>query len=289
MHLPFGHKGEETGTIPIEDVKRLKSQGKADREIIVELKKQGHSFESIEKAMLQVLRNSPGQQPLQGGMNPGMNPGMAPRPGMGPGGPPQQRGPMGPPMGGQQGFQGGGGPGMAGARLPYPQQGMQGGPPQGMVQRPMGMAPQQMPPQAPNLATRETLMPQPNMNIQVGGGVVPLEAEAGNPTDIIEEVVEGVVEEKFEKADQKFEFLNKELGKIREENESLKNLMLSSLQKRDKNLDELKQSLSATKEELEDMVIKCNALEKAFKQFLPELAEKVRTQNTEKKVETTPQ
>jgi archaellum component FlaC len=119
------------------------------------------------------------------------------------------------------------------------------------------------------------------------GGVVPLENEAGNPTDIIEEIVEGVVEEKFEKVDEKFEAMEKGLDKSKEETENLKNLMLSSFQKRDKTLDEAKQTITSMKTEIDDLVIKCNALERAFKQFLPELTEKVRAQGVEKRgVET---
>jgi len=267
MQLPFGHKAAESGVLPIEEVKRLRSQGKADRDIIVELKKQGHSFESIEKAMLQVLRTGGNSPAPQGNFAPQGQAGVqmpnqmqsqqmqqpfAQRPQFNP-----QQGVLGSPqMGGGQ-------------RMP---QNFQGGP-----------SPQQG---GPALMTRETLMPQANMNIQVGG-VVPLETEAGNPTDIIEEVVEGVVEEKFEKIDEKFESVAKDVNKNKDEMENLKNLMLSSFQKRDKTIDELKQSQNEMKEEIEDLVIKCSALEKAFKQFLPELTEKVRAQTIEKRVETT--
>ena len=68
MQLPFGHKGAEATGLPVEEVKKLKAQGKADRDIIVELKKQGHSFESIEKAMLQALRTGGNPSSPQQGM-----------------------------------------------------------------------------------------------------------------------------------------------------------------------------------------------------------------------------
>jgi len=248
----------------VEEVRRLKAQGKADRDIIVELKKEGHSFQDIEKAMLQVMRTS------------------------GPPGSPQQ------PMGGTGAYGGQGfsqGQPQASRQQYNPQQGVFNAgqqfnapgarpPPPGYSQPMAHAAP-------PNLATRETLIQQPNLNVRIGG-TVPLEAEAGNPTDLIEEVVEGVVEEKFEEADKRFETASKDMVKTKEDLENLKNLMLSSLQKKDKSIDELKANITSLKEEIEDVVIKCNALEKAFKQFLPELTEKVRTQNTEKKViETT--
>jgi hypothetical protein len=271
MQLPFGHKAAESGVLPVEDVKRLRAQGKADRDIIVELKKQGHSFESIEKAMLQVLRAGGNPSP-QGNFNQQGNFG--------------QQGGFGPQgqMGGQGQFQNQ----PLNPRPQFsPQQGVLGAAQVGGMRPQQGFSGGPMQQGGPNLLTRETLNPQANMNIQVGG-VVPLEAEAGNPTDIIEEVVEGVVEEKFEKIDEKFEAVTKDAAKNKEELENLKNLMLSSLQKRDKALDELKQSQTAMKDEIEDIVIKCSALEKAFKQFLPELTEKVRTQNTERRVlETT--
>ncbi|MGC9310320.1 MAG: hypothetical protein ACP5E4_01195 [Candidatus Aenigmatarchaeota archaeon] len=253
----------------MEEVKKLRAQGKPDREIIVQLKKEGHSFQDIEKAMLQALKSGVNQGPSQGGMQ--QRPGM-PQPPFQQG---QGMGMQSPPM------QGGGF---------YPGQ----MPPGSMGQRPKA-SPGQMPssfggPQgrrggAEELPTRETLIPSPNMNLSLGGPV-PLEAEAGNPTDLIEEVVEGVVEEKFEKADQKFEYLNKAIEKGKEDIEKIKNLMLSSMQKRDQTIELLRQDLKKSNEEIEDLVIKCNALEKAFKQFLPELTEKVRIKNVEKKVET---
>lgn len=261
MQLPFGHKeGGSTGAVPVDEVKALRAQGKADRDVIVELKKKGYSFEIIEKAMLQVLK---------GGVN---------SPGTAQGAP------------GAAGSTGGYGAPQQGAspRPPFsPQQGAFGTQPPGMVQRPQaGFA--SGPPQAysPGLPQRENIIPPMSLSA-AGGGVLPLEAEVGNPTDIIEEVVEGVVDEKFEKADQKFESMTKELNKGREDYEALKTLMLSSLQKRDKDIEDLRQNIKSMKEEIEDLLVKSAALEKAFKQFLPDITEKVRMQNTEKRIETT--
>ncbi len=261
MHLPFGHKDGGAGGLPVEEVKKLRAQGKQDREIIVQLKNEGHSFQQIEQAMLQALKS---------GVGPGNSPGQAqgqqgqiPQGQFSQGGPPMQGMP-----GAGQGFspQGAGRPQMGGPGFGPPQGNFSQGPPQG------------------NLPTREALMPSLQLSAP-STGVVPLEAEVGTPTDLIEEVVEGVVEEKFEKADQKFEYLNKQIEKSKEDAEALKNLMLSSLQKRDKVIEELRAKLVKSDEEIEDIVIKCNALEKAFKQFLPELTEKVRIKNTEKKIE----
>ncbi len=59
--LPFGKKEKEESfvrEIPVEEVRKLRSQGKSDRDIIIELKNKGYTFQEIEKAMLQVLRES---------------------------------------------------------------------------------------------------------------------------------------------------------------------------------------------------------------------------------------
>lgn len=268
MHLPFGHKEGESGASLSGEVAKLRSQGKQDREIIVQLKKEGHSFQDIEKAMLQALKTGVNSGAPAAGQQSCPQPGspMAPRPGS-----PQV------PMQGAGGAQG-----------PPPGAPPAGMPPAGRLPAPnqpqRGMSPQmQGASQSGNLPTRDMLIPSPQIAAP-SAGVVPLEAEVGNPTDLIEEVVEGVVEEKFEKADQKFEFLHKQMEKSKEDAEGLKNLMLSSLQKRDKTIETLRQDLEKTKEEFEDLVIKCNALEKAFKQFLPELTEKVRVKNAEKKL-----
>jgi len=127
------------------------------------------------------------------------------------------------------------------------------------------------------LPTRKELMPKPILTLpprQEG-----LEMGSG-PVDLIEEVVEGVVEEKFEKLDTKFEFINKEQKKLKEDIEGLKALFVSSIQKRDKSIEEIRNEIEKLKENIEDVVIKYNALERAFKQFLPDLIEK----NREKKV-----
>ncbi|RLJ02787.1 MAG: hypothetical protein DRP10_00210 [Candidatus Aenigmatarchaeota archaeon] len=127
------------------------------------------------------------------------------------------------------------------------------------------------------LPTREELTPKPILTLpprQEG-----LEMESG-PVDLIEEVVEGVVEEKFEKLDTKFEFINKEHKKLKEDIEGLKALFVSSIQKRDKEIEEIRNEIEKLKENIEEVVIKYNALERAFKQFLPDLIEK----NREKKV-----
>ena len=260
MQLPFGHKGgEQVGAIPVDEVRNLRAQGKADREIIVELKKRGHSFESIEKAMLQVLKGGAVPGGAQAGSaymgqmgNQSMGPSQAQYP--------------------RQQFN--------------PQQGALNAPQFGPGQRPQGtFQPSQGQGYGSNLATRESLIPQTNMNIQIGG-VVPLEAEAGAPSDIIEEVVEGVVEEKFEKSDQKFEAIGKDIAKGKEDAEGLKSLMVSSLQKRDKDIEDLRQSVKSMRDDIEDLLVKSAALEKAFKQFLPDITEKVRSQNAERKVES---
>ncbi len=251
LKLPFGHKGEEMGSIPIKEVTLLREQGKSDREVITKLKAQGFSFQAIEKAMLHVLKSSVGNSndPIsQPGMKPPQNFGQPP--GMqSPQGIPQQPPGMQPP---QQGS----------SQLPQRDQvgfGRQAQPAQGgqelMPEQKLGFSGMQ----------------EPNLEMQ------------SEPTDLIEEIVEGVVEEKFEKLDTKFEFIQKNQEKLKEEIDAMKVLLTNEVQKVEKLIEGSKGETSKLNDEIETIDIKCAALERAFKQFLPDLAEKVRSKTLKQK------
>ena len=228
LHLPFGHKEEEVGSIPTEEVKKMRESGKSDREIIVELKNKGYPFQAVEKAMLEALKSGVSSE-------------------RGP--PPSREIPAGPPPGINSEFE------------PSP------------LREPTPTEPNR------RLPTREELMPRPTLPT---GQTTSLEMQSG-PVDLIEEVVEGVVEEKFEKLDTRFEAIQKEHEKVKEDIENLKNIFASSIQKRDTMIEETRIEFDKLKDEFEDIVIKCSALEKAFKQFLPDLTERVRKKNLSEK------
>ena len=80
--------------------------------------------------------------------------------------------------------------------------------------------------------------------------------------------------------------MQKEYKNLKDSIENLKNIFASSIQKRDNMIKETKVEFDKLKEKFEDVVIKCDALERAFKQFLPDLTEKVREKTlSEKKIE----
>jgi len=221
MRFPFQHK-EEEGTIPFYEVKKLREEGKSDKEIINQLKNRGYSFQAIEKAMLQVLREG------------------------------------------------------VRAKEELPKLGAQPReylPPQPTIPKREEVRRE--------LPTREEIVPEPRLSLPVSGQV-PLEAQF-EPVDLIEEVVEGVVEEKFEKLDSKFEYIYQEQEKLKKEVEKLKNLIGSSIQREDKSIDNLKKEIEKLREEIQDLVIRSNALERAFKQFLPDIFVKARERKLEEK------
>ncbi|MCK4429562.1 MAG: hypothetical protein KAU95_04245 [Candidatus Aenigmarchaeota archaeon] len=234
MKLPFSHKGREDN-IPVDAVRKLREQGKSDREIIIELKNKNYPFQMIEKAMLQVLKSGTAQDFKN---VPGQNAGNA-------------------------------------YTLTPENQGNQ----------PPGTQPPMPPTQAQGrgVPTREELMPKQDFpSFQSQGQEGSFESQF-EPTDLIEEVVEGVVEEKFEKLDTKFEFIHKEHEKLKHDAETLKNLFGASIQKRDRAIENLRGDIVKLKEDMDDIVIKSNALERAFKQFLPELTEKARKKHLAEK------
>ena len=225
MKLPFQHKeGEEEGTIPVNEVKKLRREGKSDKEIINQLKNHGYSFQVIERAMLQALREGTSSNQKQ------------------------QQGPQNYSQQSPQGYNAQG----------YPQGGNQ---------------------LEGELPTREDIAPESRLSVPATGQI-PLEAQF-EPTDLIEEVVEGVVEEKFEKLDTKFEYIHNEHEKLKKENEKLKNLIGASMQKEDKTIGKLKEEIEKIKEEIEDLAIRSNAFERAFKQFLPDIFAKLRERRWE--------
>ncbi len=249
LKLPFGHKGEEMGSIPIKEVTLLREQGKSDREIITKLKTQGFSFQAIEKAMLHVLKSGVGNSndPI-------------PQPGV--------KFPQ-------------------GSRQPSGMQSHQGIPQSSGMQTPQQGSPQLLQReqvnfrQVPPVQGNQELIPEQKLGFS--GMQEPSLEMQFEPTNLIEEIVEGVVEEKFEKLDTKFEFIQKNQEKLKEDIEKMRVLLANEIQKVEKLIEGSKEETNKLKDDIETVDIKCAALERAFKQFLPDLAEKVRSKTLKQK------
>lgn len=56
------HKKRE-GPVPIEEIQQLTAKGLSDRDVIKKLKGEGYSYDAIEKAMLQAVKEGVGEEP----------------------------------------------------------------------------------------------------------------------------------------------------------------------------------------------------------------------------------
>ena len=221
--LPFGKKEREESFIrevPVEEVRRLRSQGKSDRDIIIELKNKGYTFQEIEKAMLQVLKESSISKEK----------------------PSEEK---------QQDF---------GREI--------------------------------NLPTLEKISPKEQSgNIRFGSMRIP--SLSPGPTqefstlDLLEEVVEGVVEEKIQDFSTKFDEF---LGKIKEEDikmSELKKIIEKNYSELNSKIANMEKNLAELSDQVSNLEIKVKVLEKALKEFLPDIMEKARRLFREGKEEAT--
>ncbi|MCK4729813.1 MAG: hypothetical protein KAT28_00695 [Candidatus Aenigmarchaeota archaeon] len=181
--------------------------------------------------------------------------------------------------------------GVGNSNNPIQQPGMKS--PQSVPQQPGMQPPQQGSPQlpqreqvnfrgqVPSVPRVQELMPEQKLGFS--GMQEPSLEMQSEPTDLIEEIVEGVVDEKFEKLDTKFEFIQKNQEKLKEDIKGMKVLLTNEIQKIEKMIGGSKEETNKLKDEIETVDIKCDALERAFKQFLPDLAEKVRSKTLKQK------
>lgn len=100
---------------------------------------------------------------------------------------------------------------------------------------------------------------------------IPEEGEA--PEVMLEELIEGVVEEKWRKLDDQLAKINENFDKIRAEIRQFETRLEQT--KRDSPVRELDSRLADVAEQLEDMEARVGGLEKAFKQFLPSLTRNI--------------
>jgi prefoldin subunit 5 len=100
-----------------------------------------------------------------------------------------------------------------------------------------------------------------------------LPEEEVNPEVIVEELVEGVVEEKWKKFAQGIERTQKELDLMKTNLKQMHNKM--DQMKQPKDTSEIEAQLNEISERLEEFEARVGGLEKAFRQFLPSLTKNI--------------
>lgn len=186
----FGKK--KKGDVPIEEVQRMSAQGMGDKDIIKKLKSEGYSYDSIERAMLQAVKEGV-EEPEPAGEIPSFPESLAPQP---------KRGE---------------------AEPLFPE-----------------FEPQEVP-----------------------------EIESINPEMVIEELVEGVIEDKWNRFSSRIEKIENELNIIRAE------LRQAPKQAQQGSTKELEAKLADLAEQFDELDARIGGLEKAFKQFLPSLTRNI--------------
>ena len=112
---------------------------------------------------------------------------------------------------------------------------------------------------------------QPQMEMQM-----PDETEA--PEIMIEELIEGIVEDKWRKFDDSLTKVNDNFDRIRAEIKQFE-LRLDQT-KRDSPARDIETKMTDISEQLEDLEARVGGLEKAFKQFLPSLTRNIESLST---------
>ena len=187
---------KKKGEVPIEEVQKLSAQGMGDKDIIKKLKSQGYSYDSIEKAMLQAVKEGVGEsQPAQ--------------------------------------------------EVPsFPE--------------PLETQPQQK----QRRGEAEPLFPEFETQ------ELP-EIESINPEMVIEELIEGVIEDKWSKFSPRIEKIENDLNVIRAE------LKQAPRQAQQGNTKELEAKLAELADRFDEVEARIGGLEKAFRQFLPSLTRNI--------------
>lgn len=182
--------------VPIEEVQKMNAQGMSDKDIIKKLKSQGYSYDSIEKAMLQAVKEGVDEPAPVSDSN--EMPSFPEPPGA-----PQKRGSEAEPL--------------------FPE-----------------FEPQEVP-----------------------------EMGTINPEVIIEELVEGVIEEKWNKFSSRIDKLENDLSLMRGEMKQIPKSVQQS------NTKDLEAKIAEMNEQLDELEARIGGLEKAFKQFLPSLTRNI--------------
>jgi hypothetical protein len=202
----FGKKEETKGYVPVKEVSQFRANGTSDKDIIKKLKTDGFSYQEIEKAMLQSLKQNVGE------------------------------------------------PTISSVEETWGEETSKDETPTfediyGKTEEPKGPSVEEM--MAPGIQENEL-----------------------NPEMAIEELVEGVVNEKWE-------VFEKELKKLKYDEEVLMRQIkqlesMNSTSGKDMRFGAFERKLNDMETKLSDMEARINGMEKAFKQFLPSLTDNIR-------------
>ncbi len=197
----FFQKKKREGS-PVDEVQKLTSSGLSDKDVIKKLKSEGYSYEQIEQAMLQAVKQGVGSN--------------------------------------QSSFQN------------YPQQQNYAQPsPQGSIEDVYSKDTEEEQVQFPELGA-----PAQQEELDI------------SPEAIVEELVEGVVEEKWQKFQQRIEKTESEISKMKIMLEQHKETAVQAAPDVGPRVNEMS-------EQLDDLQARVGGLEKAFKQFLPSLTQNI--------------
>ena len=111
----------------------------------------------------------------------------------------------------------------------------------------------------------QTAQQIPNMDIMDEASV-----EEFSPEQIVEELVEGVVDSKWKKFDEKLERLNTEVNSLRDATRNTKPVENGDSK-------EYEDKVNKLSKQVEDISVRVGGLEKAFKQFLPSLTRNIQS------------
>ena len=135
--------------------------------------------------------------------------------------------------------------------------------------------PRQMDMQSPamdNIFELPQQQPEPEMMPEFGTG------EIEQPEVMLEELIEGIVEEKWHKFDDRLKKIDDNFDRMRAEIKQFEAKLEQN--KRESPTHELDSRMADISEQLEDLEARVGGLEKAFKQFLPSLTRNIEALST---------
>lgn len=212
-------KSKATGApIPIERIQEMNSVGMSDKDIIKKLKKEGYTYEEIERAMLMAIKEGVGEGPSQASAY-NENRGMAP--------PAAERG--------------------YGA-----------------------------PSTLDDIYGRETApdtMPEIPTSLPELAEGLPEELDAPSADVVLEDLIEGVIEDRWQRLTDKLESFEDKINNIKENMKHVETRVETG--SRESPAKETESRMSDFNTRLEDLEARIGGLEKAFRQFLPSLTRNI--------------
>ncbi len=144
--------------------------------------------------------------------------------------------------------------------------------PPGQEPKPSGPAPE-MPP-LPSAESKPSAPPQPSEQPPEGVSMPAGEEQTYPPEFAIEEIVEGVVEEKWDKFNRRLDQIRSDQSTIREELNSLLTEIKSLRNQVTSKDEDISEKLEDLEKRLENVEAKAGGLERVFRQFFPKIFEK---------------